>query len=125
MMQRTEADLSEMLGRLLRQRTASAKDLALLTDIDVRSAEGYRAGRHLPKVPAFLRILQTLGSDIAEALTDPEVAEVRLSQEVKDLEKQLAEKRALRDLAGSAPRFQTRAARHEDRPAPQVERGRS
>ena len=97
----TENDLSEMLGTMLRQRTASAKDLAARIKVDPRAAEGYRAGRHLPPLPVFFRIVGALGDDIREALQNPVETHARLTAEIDAAERNAADKRRIRDALGS------------------------
>ena len=100
-MQNTDDDLREMLGGLLRARTESAKDLAQRVGCDVRPAEHYRAGRHFPPLPVFLKMCRTLGDDLYEAVRNPHAAAERLEQEVADLERQLAEKRVAQRTVAS------------------------
>ncbi|WP_174302200.1 hypothetical protein [Caulobacter sp. S45] len=99
----TENDLSEMLGTMLRQRTASAKDLAHRIRVDPRAAEGYRAGRHLPPLPVFFRIVGALGDDIREALQNPVETHARLTAEIDAAERAAAEKRRIRDALAGRP----------------------
>lgn len=111
----TDDDLTQMFSSLLRKRTSSAKDLAKRVDCDPRAAEHYRAARHLPPLPTFVRIVRALGDDLAQAVLYPDAAALRLQREVEELERQLAETRAaLRDVAGASSVLPQGVARHED-----------
>ena len=99
----TDDDLSKMLGTLLRSRTASGKDLARRIDCDPRAAEGYRAGRHLPPLPVFIRMVGALGHDLAEAVLDPLAAHARLSAEIAAHDQAAAAARQARDALVRAP----------------------
>ena len=99
-------DLSQMLGEMLRRRTTSAKELANLAGCDPRAAENYRAGRHLPPLPVFARMVGALGADLADAVLNPSAAHARLTAEIAAHEAAAAEARRLRDaLAVSAARL--------------------
>lgn len=110
-MQSTENDLSKMLGRYLRRRTASAKDLARKIGCDPRSAEGYRAGRYWPQAKHWPGLVAAFGRDVTEAVFHPDAATERLAREVAELEQQLADRRAaLRMVAQEGPSFRPRLA---------------
>lgn len=116
-MQNTDDDLRQMLAGMLTTRTTSAKDLARRVDIDTRAAEHYRAGRHLPPLPVFIRIVREFGRDIGDALIAPETTAARLEEELRQHERNAeATRAALRAVAGPASRA-PQVARC-DRPAP-------
>lgn len=115
-MQSTEHDLSRMLGGYLRQRTASAKDLARKIGCDPRSAEGYRAGRYWPQAKHWPGIVAAFGRDVTEAVFHTDAAIERLSREVAELEQQLAARRAaLRVVATEAASVRPGLAKDPDR----------
>jgi hypothetical protein len=99
-MQNTERDPRTLLGTFLRTRSQSAKELARRIGCDPRSAEGYRAGRYWPQARHWLGIVSAFGRDVTEAVFHPEAAAERLTQEVRALEDQLAQRRA--DLAATS-----------------------
>lgn len=111
-MQSTEHDLSKMLGGYLRQRTASAKDLARRIGCDPRSAEGYRAGRYWPQAKHWPGLIAAFGRDVTDAVFHSAEASARLAREVAELEQQLAERRAALGLvAGDHRSFSPRVAK--------------
>lgn len=94
-----------------------AKELARTIGCDVRTAENIRGG-HWPIARHWLGLVAAFGEDITEAVFHPERCAARLEREVRDLEEQLAKKRAdLRVLETSAPRSSEVPARGQDRPA--------
>lgn len=93
-MQSTERDLSKMLGAYLRQRSPSAKHLARRIGCDPRTAEGFRAGRHWPQAKHWPGIIAAFGRDLTEAVFHPDEAAARLSEEIAQLEAELAARRA-------------------------------
>lgn len=95
--------LSERLSRYLRRRT-NAKGLAREIGCDPRTAENILSG-HWPSARHWLGLTVAFGSDVVEAVFTPQTAVERLQQEAEELERQLAEKRALAAEAASyAPR---------------------
>jgi len=91
LMQRTDNELSDLLGDFLRRRTTSAKDLARVIDCDPRSADGYRAGRYFPQARHLRLIVRAYGRDVLAALFDNDIDAVaaRLASEARDLEMRL------------------------------------
>jgi transcriptional regulator with XRE-family HTH domain len=103
-MQRTERDLSQMLGDYLRARSSSAKQLARKIGCDPRTAEGFRAGRHWPQARHWPGIIAAFGRDVTDAIFHPDAARARLEEEVRALEAQLAERRAALGVVGKEDR---------------------
>ncbi len=102
-MQSTERDLNRMLGDYLSKKSTCAKDLARRIGCDPRTAEGFRAGRHWPQAKHWLGLVTAFGADLTEAVFHPEKAAERLEREIRDLEQQLAERRAAHErIAGEA-----------------------
>jgi hypothetical protein len=90
--------LSERLTAFVRQR-ADAKTLARLIGCDVRTAENIRRG-HWPIARHWAGLVATFGRDLTDAVFHPSAAAARLEAEVRELEQQLADRRAaLRDVA--------------------------
>lgn len=127
-MRRDPQVLSRRLGEFLRPR-ASAKDLSRLIGCDVRTAENIRQG-HWPMARHWLGLVMTFGEDVTEAVFHPERAAERLEREIRDLEAQLAARKAAHEqvageVSNTAPRrskavaaTQNRAADVEREPAP-------
>ena len=108
--------LSDRLAAFVRQR-GDAKTLARTIQCDVRTAENIRKG-HWPNARHWLGLLRAFGHDITEAVFHPEQAAQRLEQEVRQLERQLEERRAaLRDAAGPGARRPSAVAPVLDRSA--------
>lgn len=101
-MQNTERDLRALLGSYLSRRSTSAKDLARIIRCDPRTAEGFRAGRYWPQAKHWLGIVAAFGQDVTEAVFHPDAAALRLEQELRTLEDELAKKRAALLQAESA-----------------------
>lgn len=102
-MQSTERDLNRMLGDYLSKKSTCAKDLARRIGCDPRTAEGFRAGRHWPQAKHWLGLVTAFGADLTEAVFHPEKAAERLEREIRELEQQLAERRAAHErIAGEA-----------------------
>ena len=98
----TENNLAQTLADLLRSRTSSAKDLAKRIDCDPRAAESYRAGRNLPPLPVFIRMVKALGHDLGDAIINPETTTARLAAELREHEQRAEARRAaLRAVAGT------------------------
>lgn len=111
-MQSTEQNLSGILGGFLRSKTASAKDLARRIGCEVRTAEGYRAGRYWPQAKHWARLVAEFRRDITDAVFHSAEASARLAREVAELEQQLAERRAALGLvAGDHRSFSPRVAK--------------
>lgn len=90
--------LSERLMAFVRPR-ADAKTLARLVGCDVRTAENIRRG-HWPIARHWAGLVATFGRDLTDAVFHPSAAAARLEAEVRELEQQLAARRAaLRDVA--------------------------
>lgn len=95
--------LTDRLAAFVRQR-GDAKTLARLIRCDVRTAENIRKG-HWPNARHWLGLLAAFGHDVTEAVFHPDQAAARLEAEVRQLERQLEERRAaLRDAAGPGAR---------------------
>lgn len=103
-MKNTEHDLTQMLGLFLRERTASAKDLARLIDCDPRTAEGFRAGRYWPSARHWQLIARQFGRDVMDAVFAPDIDGplARLTAEERQLKERLHEIES-RLRAGSRP----------------------
>ena len=126
-MQSTERDLRELLGDYLSRRSVSAKDLARMIRCDPRTAEGFRAGRYWPQAKHWLGIVAAFGADVTEAVFHPEIAAERLEREIRELEEQLAARKAAhrqaaREAQRSAPRRPKAVAAVLDRAAQDLER---
>lgn len=94
--------LSDRLRAFVRPR-ADAKTLARLVGCDVRTAENIRRG-HWPIARHWAGLVATFGRDLTDAVFHPSAAAARLEAEVRELEQQLADRRAaLRDVEGFAP----------------------
>lgn len=90
--------LSDRLKDFVRPR-ADAKTLARLVGCDVRTAENIRRG-HWPIARHWAGLVATFGRDLTDAVFHPSAAAARLEAEVRELEQQLADRRAaLRDVA--------------------------
>lgn len=102
-MQSTERDLNRMLGDYLSKKSTCAKDLARRIGCDPRTAEGFRAGRHWPQAKHWLGLVTAFGADLTEAVFHPEKATERLEREIRELEQQLAERRAAHQRVAGRP----------------------
>lgn len=78
--------LSERLGAFVR-RQGSAKQLSLWIECDLRTAENIRAGRTWPIARHWLGLWVAFGSDVVEAVFEPERVEARLKREAEDRER--------------------------------------
>jgi hypothetical protein len=108
--------LSRRLARFVRSR-ASAKTLANLIGCDVRTAENIRSG-HWPIARHWCAIWLAYGDDVLEAVFRPHEAAERLAREVRELELEIAAKKAAAvALDVDGPRLAQVAAAHEDRSA--------
>lgn len=108
--------LSERLAAYLRRRT-NAKGLAGAINCDPRTAENILAG-HWPSARHWLGLTSAFGADVVEAVFTPQTAVERLQHEADELERQLAEKRALAaEVASFAPRHSRPAAAPRKRAA--------
>ena len=117
-MESTEHDLNRCLGDFLRRRTTSAKDLARRIGCEVRTAEGFRAGRHWPSARHWKLIAQEFGRDVLAAVFEAQIDETlaRLRREERELEERLDEVRARRrQVGGPLDRHSQRLAPPEDR----------
>lgn len=93
----------------------SAKELSRRACCDIRTAENIKQG-HWPIARHWAGLVATFGRDLTDAVFHPDVAAERLEQECRDLERQLAEKRALASVvAGSEARRPQAPARYENR----------
>lgn len=133
-MQSTERDLNRMLGDYLSKKSTCAKDLARRIGCDPRTAEGFRAGRHWPQAKHWIGLVTAFGADLTEAVFHPEKAAQRLEREIRDLEQQLAERRAAHErIAGEVatdrrrarPRRPQAVAPVQNRPAEDLKRRRA
>lgn len=70
-----------------------AKRLARQVGCDIRTAENIKRG-HWPIARHWAGLIRTFGEDLTEAVFHPQRAIERLSREVRDLEEELAAKRA-------------------------------
>jgi len=95
--------LSRRLGEFLRTRIG-AKDLSRAIRCDVRTAENMRQG-HWPMARHWLGLIVTFGEDITESVFHPERAAERFEKEIRDLEKQLAERKAALQQAAEEARI--------------------
>lgn len=108
--------LSDRLRAFVRER-ADAKGLSRLIGCDVRTAENIRQG-HWPIARHWSGLVAAFGRDLTDAVFHPSIAVARLEAEVRDLEQQLADRRAaLRDVAGAAPVPSQAVARLDQRSA--------
>jgi hypothetical protein len=100
------------------RRQGCAKTLARTINCDVRTAENIRSG-HWPNARHWAGIVAAFGRDVTDAVFHPDAAAARLEAEVRELEQQLAARRAaLRDVAGALPgRSQAVAALENRTPA--------
>lgn len=115
-MERNPHVLSERLATYLRRRT-NAKGLARAVGCDPRTAENILQG-HWPNARHWLGISTAFGADVVEAVFTPQTAVERLQQEAEELERQLAQKRALAAEAASfAPSPARPVAAPRKRPA--------
>ena len=91
-----------------------AKELSRRIGCDVRTAENIKQG-HWPIARHWAGLVAAFGRDLTEAVFHPEAAVARLEQECRDLEQQLARKRAeAEQLAGHSARPAKALARVED-----------
>lgn len=88
-------DDPQVLSRRLAKFVAPvpAKVLAEKIGCTERTAENIRRG-HWPVARHWLALVRTFGRDLTECVFHPEQAAERLQQEVRELEAQLAERRA-------------------------------
>lgn len=112
----------QVLPRRLRTFLAPvpAKELSRQIGCDVRTAENIRQG-HWPIARHWAGLVAAFGRDLTEAVFHPDAAIERLEREVRDLERQLADRRARAEaVEGGRARLAQADARHEDRPASRV-----
>lgn len=70
-----------------------AKRLSRLVGCDVRTAENIKRG-HWPIARHWAGLIRAFGEDVTEAVFHPHKAAARLEREVRDLEAQIAAKKA-------------------------------
>lgn len=93
------------------------KRLASAIDCTPKAAENILSGSW-PCARHWASLVETFGRDVTDAVFHPDEAARRLEQEVRDLEHQLASRRAaLREVAGSVPGRPKALAPVLDRPA--------
>lgn len=93
------------------------KRLAAAINCTPKTAENILGGSW-PNARHWASLVTTFGRDLTEAVFHPDEATIRLEQEVKRLESELASRRAaLREVAGSAPRRPQAVAALENRAA--------
>lgn len=124
-MSRDPQVLSKRLGIFLRDRV-SARELSDRINCDIRTAENLRRG-HWPMARHWLGLVVAFGEDVTEAVFHPERAAERLEREIRDLEEQLAARKAAHEqVAGEAlntsPRRAKALAALQNRAAETVER---
>jgi hypothetical protein len=116
--------LSDRLKAFVRSK-ADAKTLARMIGCDVRTAENIRRG-HWPVARHWAGLVATFGRDLTDAVFHPSAAAARLEAEVRELEQQLAERRAaLGIVAGASPGRSQVLAALENRASGSVRRRRS
>ena len=107
--------LSRRLADFVKPR-ASAKDLSELIGCDVRTAENIRQG-HWPIARHWIGLVVAFGRDVTDAVFHPDEAAERFEREIRDLERQLAERKAAHQQATDA----ARAHRSRRRPVRQAD----
>lgn len=107
--------LQDRLAAFVRQR-GDAKTLARLIDCDVRTAENIRRG-HWPNARHWLGLIAAFGADVTDAVFHPDQAAARLEAEVRELERQLEERKAALRDTGAAPGRSQALAPVQDRAA--------
>lgn len=126
-MQSAERDLRKTLGSYLSSRSSNAKELARRIGCDPRTAEGFRAGRYWPQAKHWIGIVAEFGADCTSAVFHPSETALRLEKEIRDLEQQLAARKAAhRQAAVEAKAASAHPAKAVaavlDRPTSNVER---
>lgn len=102
-----------------------AKELAQQIGCDPRTAENIKQG-HWPIARHWAGLVAAFGRDLTDAVFHPDAAIERLEQEVRTLERQLAETRARAEaLEGGSARLAGAPAAHEDGAAARVARQRA
>ncbi len=94
--------LSRRLADYVRPR-ATAKELSKLIGCDQRTAENIRQG-HWPIARHWFGLVMAFGRDVTDAVFHPDEAAERFEREIRDLERQLAERRAAHEQAAKAAR---------------------
>lgn len=126
-MQNTERDLRTLLGNYLSARSSNAKELARRIGCDPRTAEGFRAGRYWPQAKHWIGIVAEFGADCTDSVFHPAETALRLEKEIRDLEQQLAARKAAHRQAAveakaASPRAAKAVAAALDRTTSNVER---